>query len=164
MPRYKWSRLNKQQSGAYTEYFVKMELTMHGFQVYETEVDDRGVDFIARFERGPFIEVQVKSLRSLGYVFMQKSKLPLHEHSYLALGLLFEDDPPALYLIPSTAWSNPKGCFVDRKYEGLKSQPEWGLNISKKHMSALEPYIFESTVSKIISTTANFSSSGRESA
>jgi hypothetical protein len=41
MQRYKWSHLNKQQVGAYTEYFVKMELTMFGFQVYSTEVDDR---------------------------------------------------------------------------------------------------------------------------
>jgi hypothetical protein len=36
MQRYQWSRLNKQQVGAYAEYFVKMELTMYGFQVYET--------------------------------------------------------------------------------------------------------------------------------
>ncbi len=74
MQRYNWSRLNRQQVGAYTEYFVKMELTMYGFQVYSTEVDDRGIDFVARYEEGPFIEVQVKSLRSAGYVFMQKDK------------------------------------------------------------------------------------------
>ena len=48
MPRYKWSILNNQQVEAYTEYFVKMELTMHGFQVYSTEVDDRGIDFVVR--------------------------------------------------------------------------------------------------------------------
>lgn len=56
--------MNKQQVGAFTEYFVKMELTMYGFQVYGTEVDDRGIDFVARYEHGRFIEVQVKSLRS----------------------------------------------------------------------------------------------------
>jgi hypothetical protein len=41
MERYCWSRLNKQQVGAYTEYFVKMELTMFGFQVYSTEATKR---------------------------------------------------------------------------------------------------------------------------
>ena len=76
MPRHQWNSLNTQQIGAYAEYFVKMELTMHGFQVYSTEVDDRGIDFVARRESGPFIEVQVKSLRSMGYVFMQKTKFP----------------------------------------------------------------------------------------
>lgn len=75
MERYIWSRLNKQQVGAFTEYFVKMELTMYGFQVYETEIDDRGIDFIARYEYGPFIEVQVKPLRSYGYVFIPKTSL-----------------------------------------------------------------------------------------
>ncbi len=62
LKRYQWSRLNKQQVGAYTEYFVKMELTMYGFQVYKTEVDDRGIDFVARYEQGPFLEIQVKSV------------------------------------------------------------------------------------------------------
>jgi hypothetical protein len=42
MERYRWSRLNKQQVGASAEYFVKMKLTLYGFQVYKTEVDDRG--------------------------------------------------------------------------------------------------------------------------
>ncbi len=59
MSRYIWSALNTQQVGAYAEYFVKMELTMHGFQVYGIEVDDRGVDFAANYESGPFIEIQV---------------------------------------------------------------------------------------------------------
>lgn len=89
MPRYEWSRLSRLQVGAYTEFLVKMEFTMLGFQVYRAEVDDRGIDFVVRFGRGPFLEVQVKSLRAMGYVFLQKAKFHLHEHSYLALGLLF---------------------------------------------------------------------------
>jgi hypothetical protein len=55
---YQWGRLSRQEAGAYTEYFVKMELTMYGFQVYTSEVDDRGIDFVARYERGPFVQVQ----------------------------------------------------------------------------------------------------------
>lgn len=42
MDRYQWSKLNGLQVGRYAEYFVKMEFTMHGFQVYTSEVDDRG--------------------------------------------------------------------------------------------------------------------------
>jgi hypothetical protein len=75
MKRYIWSHLNDLQVGKYAEYFVKMELTMYGFEVYSTEVDDRGIDFVARGDGGPFIEVQVKSLRNFGYVYMQKSSL-----------------------------------------------------------------------------------------
>lgn len=148
MPRHQWSNLNKQQVGAYAEYFVKMELTMHGFQVYSTEVDDRGIDFVARREDGPFIEVQVKSLRSTGYVFMQKSKFPIREHMYLALVLFTENEAPRLFLIPSTTWLAPNEAFVGREYgaEGQTSKPEWGINLSKKNMPYIAPYEFDVTV------------------
>jgi len=54
----------------YAEYFVKMEMTMYCFQVDGTEVDDHGIDFVARHEEGPFPEAQEKSTRSVGYVFI----------------------------------------------------------------------------------------------
>jgi hypothetical protein len=151
--RYHWVRLNKQQVGAYAEYFVKMELTMYGFQVYETEVDDRGIDFIARFEDGPFIEIQVKSLRSLGYIFAQKKKFALRENLFMAVVLFFEGTPPDIYLIPSSAWKNPNQLFVSRDFEGLKSPPEWGLNLSQKNMAALEQYRFDTIVSHLCQCT-----------
>jgi hypothetical protein len=127
MKRYDWNRLNKQQIGAYAEYFVKMELTMYGFQVYSTEVDDRGIDFVARHENGSFIEVQVKSLRPTDYVFMHKAKFSPGDSLYLALALFEEGKLPELYLIPSVVWRKPDDVFVDRPYEGLKSKPEINL-------------------------------------
>lgn len=151
MQRYDWNHLNKQQVGAYAEYFVKMEFTMHGFQVYRTEVDDRGIDFVVRYERGPFLQVQVKALRSdSGYVFLQKSKFQLADDLYLALGLLLESQPPKLYLIPSTVWLAPNTVFVSRDYEGLKSLPEWGLTVSRNNLAALEQYDFGSQIARLV--------------
>jgi hypothetical protein len=152
--RHKWSQLNTQQVGTYTEYFVKMELTMYGFQVYTTEVDDHGIDFVARHERGSFIEVQVKSLRVKpptieGYVFLQKDKFIPAGNLYLALGLLADGKPPELFLIPSSIWEHPNGVFVSRDYPGLKSKPEWGINISKKNAHFLDPFKFEKTVASV---------------
>lgn len=148
MPRHQWKSLNKQQVGAYAEYFVKMELTMHGFQVYSTEVDDRGIDFVVRRDAGQFIEIQVKSLRAKGYVFMHKSKFPIRQQTYLALCLFNEDHEPKLYLIPSSVWLTPNETFVDRNYdgEGMTSKPEWGVNVSKKNMPVISRYAFESTI------------------
>jgi hypothetical protein len=58
---------------------------------------------------------------------------------------------PNLFLIPSMEWRSPTALFRDRDYgEGLKSAPEWGMNISKKNMSLLEPYSFEKTAESII--------------
>lgn len=154
MARYKWSALNNQQVGAFAEYFVKMELTMYGFEVYSTEVDDRGIDFVARKDRGPFIEVQVKSLRNHGYVFMQKTKFELRDNVFLALGLLFDDQAPRLFLIPSKVWLEPNEVFVDRTYDGLKSKPEWGINISKKNMHILEEFAYDTMVKLVAGPNA----------
>ena len=86
----------------------------------------------------------------MGYVFMEKTKFDLHEHVYLAFGLLRENEPPELFLILSTVWRAPDSVFVDRKYEGLKSRPEWGLNLSKKNALMLAPYAFVSTIERLI--------------
>ena len=85
---------------------------MYGFQVYETEVDDRGIDFIARYQQGPFLEIQVKSLRSYGYIYMEKTKFQICKNSYLAIGLLINDQPPELCLV----WSETNGVFVGHDY------------------------------------------------
>lgn len=144
--RYNWEKLNRQQVGGFSEYFVKMELTMLGFQVYSTEVDDRGIDFVTRYGQGPFVAIQVKSVREKGYVFMQKEKFKLSSNLYLALAILKEGVEPFLYLIPSLAWKNPNALLVDRDYIGKKSKPEWGVNISYKNMKLLNEYLFAKTV------------------
>ncbi|ADN10093.1 hypothetical protein [Sulfurimonas autotrophica] len=144
--RYNWKSLNKQQVGAFSEYFVKMEFTMYGFQVYSTEVDDRGIDFVTRFENNSFLTIQVKSIRKSGYVFMQKDKFKLSSDLYLVLAILDEHQAPKIYIIPSTEWKTPNELFVDRDYEGKQSKPEYGLNLSKKNMHILNQYEFTKMV------------------
>ncbi len=48
MPNMKWSELSSVQLGQYGEYYAKMEFTSYGYDVYTSEVDDHGVDFVAR--------------------------------------------------------------------------------------------------------------------
>ncbi len=48
---YDWGKLNHLQLGRYAEYFVKMEFTRHGFDVYSAEVDDKGIDLVVRREQ-----------------------------------------------------------------------------------------------------------------
>ena len=144
--RNQWAALNKQQRGAYAEYFVKMELTMFDFQVYRAEVDDRGIDFVARRGLGAFIQVQVKSFWKTKYVFMQKCKFAPPD-LYLALVKLAEGVAPKIFLIPSLEWNSPNALFCDRPYgDGKKSKPEWGLNLSVKNLEMLERYRLESVI------------------
>ena len=153
MSRYNWSSLNTQQVGTYFEYFVKMELTMYGYEVYTTEIDDRSIDFIARKNGCPFIEIQAKSLRSYGYVFMPKTHFKPREGVYVALGLLFEGKEPISYLIPSKVWLQPNSVFVERNYDapGLKSKPEWGINLSQKNLPEIEKFAIDKMLVSICS-------------
>jgi hypothetical protein len=82
---YDWARLNHLQIGRYAEYFTKMAFTLYGFEVYTSEVDDRGIDFVARRDRGPFYVVQVKSIRGLNYIFFPKSKFERGSYPCTAL-------------------------------------------------------------------------------
>ena len=153
MSRYNWSSLNTQQVGTYFEYFVKMELTMYGYEVYTTEIDDRSIDFIARKNGCPFIEIQAKCLRSYGYVFMPKTHFKPREGVYVALGLLFEGKEPISYLIPSKVWLQPNSVFVERNYDapGLKSKPEWGINLSQKNLHEIEKFAIDKMLVSICS-------------
>lgn len=56
MPNKKRSELNGLQLGRYGEYFAKMELASYGFDVYTSEVDDHGIDFVVRINKESFLK------------------------------------------------------------------------------------------------------------
>jgi hypothetical protein len=139
--------LNSLQIGRYAEYYAKMEFASYGFDVYTSEVDDHGIDFIAKTRKGRFLEIQVKSLRKTNYVFMQKTKWDINNPDlYLSLQLFEDDQLPEFFLIPAAAWKTPNDLFCDKNYDGLKSKPEYGLNISAKNKMLLLPYKFENVI------------------
>ena len=126
----KWSELTAMQAGRYAEYYAKMEFTSYGFDVYTSEVDDHGVDFIAKNTAGDYFEVQVKSVRNDNYVFIRKDKIILDDKHLVCFIRYIDGKLPESYVFPSTVWNDPDGAvFTSRDYEGLKSAPEYGLNI-----------------------------------
>ena len=144
MPNLNWNKLSGLQLGRYAEYYAKMEFASYGFEVYTSEVDDHGVDFVAKLPgENRYYEVQVKSVRDYGYIYMAKSKMPELSEDRLVCYLHFIDGQlPDVFVIPATAWKNPNAVLVDRKYDkpGQKSEPEWGINISKKNYILLDEY------------------------
>ncbi len=143
--QYDWSRLDRGQVGRYAEYYVKMEFTRFGFDVYTSEVDDKGIDFVIRKDERCH-DVQVKSARGMHYIFLTKSKFPLSDNLFAAVVVFLEGEPPRFYLIPRMAWATPDDLLRDREYEGKKSKPEWGINLSKRNLPLLEEFEFEKTV------------------
>ena len=144
MPNLNWSKLNHLQLGKYAEYYAKMEFASYGFEVYSSEVDDHGVDFVVKVPgTAKFFEVQVKSVRDYGYVFISKAKMPVLTSHRLVCYLHFIDGQlPDVFVIPATAWDKPNAVLVDRNYDkpGQTSKPEWGISISKKNYSMLDTY------------------------
>jgi hypothetical protein len=124
---------------------------LHGFEVYSTEVDDRGVDLIVRRD-GSVFEVQVKGLRPPrgNYTYFRKRHFEPRGSLLAALGVYEDGRPPALYLIPSVAWRHPSPLLNDREFgEGMKSEPEWGLRFTKKSQPLLAEFEFARQVASL---------------
>jgi hypothetical protein len=139
-----WSTLSTLQLGSYAEYFVKMGFTLHGFDVFTAEVDNKGVDFVIRKHPSKYYAVQVKSSRRLNQIFFLKDDFKPSEDLTAAIVLFTDNEAPSLYLVPSLAWLEPDALFRDNEYPPpKKSKADWGLNLSKRNLPLLEPYAFE---------------------
>ena len=141
-----WSRkeLTRQKLGTFGEYYAKMTLASYGMSIYTSEVDDHGIDFVAETKQG-FLKFQVKTIRQgTTYVYMQEEHFDILDDSlYLFLTLLTDGEHPVSYLIPAITWQNIDGVFVHRTYEGKKSKPEYGINLSAKNIPNLAKYKIE---------------------
>lgn len=124
MERYNGSQLNSLQLGRYAEYFVKMEFTLFDFDLYTSEVDDRGIDFVIRNDQERYYDIQVKSVYKAKYIFFPKDKFKLRDNLLAAVVIFVDWEAPKLYLIPSTAWQKLNTLMVGRDYELKKSKPE----------------------------------------
>ena len=145
MPNKNWSKLSTMQIGRYAEYYAKMEFASYGLEVYTSEVDDHGVDFVAKNPNSNrFYEVQVKAVRKMQQVFIPETKMPKDSlERRLVCLLVFEDGvDPAFFVIPGTAWNSPNAAVAFYKYDkpGQKSAPEYALNVTEKNMPLFEPY------------------------
>lgn len=134
------------QIGKIGEYWMKLCLTLLDLDVYTSEVDNRGIDFIVRVNDKFYIDIQVKTIREkTSYVYVDKDNISwktLKDNLYLALVILKNNSIPLTYLIKSTEWNNPNELIKDNNYskKGLKSKDDWGINISKKNMELLQKY------------------------
>lgn len=152
MPNLNWIALNSLQLGKYAEYFAKMELSSYGFDVYTSEVDDHGIDFVVKINRNKFLEFQVKSILRTDYVYMTKRQWDITDNSLFLFLMIFEQNQqPQPFIIPATAWQKPNDLMKVRDYDGLKSEPEYGMNLSQKNRYLLEQYRLDIVIKKLIS-------------
>ncbi|MEW5927136.1 MAG: DUF4365 domain-containing protein [Gemmatimonadota bacterium] len=112
-------------------------------------MDDRGIDFVVRNSTGQFYEVQAKSIRGCNYVFVPEAKTAILPNRLVAVVVLHQDREPELHLVRMTAWVTPNALLVNRDYRGKQSEPEWGINVSRKNQSLLNQYRFETMVASL---------------
>ena len=144
-----WARekLTAQAVGKFCEYYAKMALLSYGVRIYTPEIDDHGIDFVAEGREG-FLKFQVKGVRGLSQVFMEKEKFDVEDDAmFLVLILLLDGVEPDMYVIPSSAWRRESPVFVSHDYDGKRSKPDYTVNVSRKNMPELERYRLENMLS-----------------
>jgi len=144
------AKMTKRQVGEFAKELVKQEFQKHGFEIDCDSPEQKAFNFTAR-RGGHTVEVQVRSLRKFGYVYVEKDRFTLRDQLYLAFVFFPEGHLPALFLIPSIVWKTPARPFVSRDYgPGLQSPPEWGMTISATNLQLLEPYRFDSSLRALL--------------
>lgn len=142
-----WAKLDKLRVGRFGEYFAKMAFVRAGYDVFVPEVDDRAIDMVLRVEGTPvrYFDIQVKTIRltSRSYVFMRKLHFTIAPNRLLALVILQDEHEPEVFVIPSSVWDKPERPFSSRDFGGgLKSEPEYGLDIAAANFASLDQYRF----------------------
>lgn len=150
MPCMNWEAVSKesrQKLGTYGEYFAKMELASYGLDIYTSEVDDRGIDFVC-LKGKQLLKIQVKSVQSTtGYVFVKQRYFDICDDTlFLFLLLFYQGRLPEPYLIPASAWQEENAMLKYHPYE----EPEYGINLSKKNMPLLEKYRLDNMLTQIL--------------
>ena len=101
MPNTNWaalSRKSRQKLGTYGEYYAKMEFSSYGLDMFTSEDDDHGVDFVVEGPRG-FHKFLVKAIQAgTGSVYLQKARFDISDPQLWLCLLLFEQEKlPAPY-------------------------------------------------------------------
>lgn len=134
----RWSRLDRTELREMALRLARTALERGGYEV-TGPLDDRS-NLLTAERSGASLEVHVRTSRNLNYTFLPKATFRPGEDRAALLVVLLDEEPPRLYLIPSRAWETPDSVLVDREYDDLASEPEWGINLSQSGLQALERF------------------------
>ncbi len=130
MTDFQWMNVHSNSKlGRIAEHYAQALFLYHGYDVFPTDVDDSGVDFIARDSKGNTYDVQVKSARNDNYQYIRESKFNKSD-SFLVCCVRFgESGNPEVYIFPGTAWDEEGSVLKYYEYgSGKKSKPEYGIS------------------------------------
>jgi hypothetical protein len=85
-------------------------------------------------------ELFVSTQKVGGYAFWTKRRLEPAGDRYVAIVLLSEGEAPELFLIPTLDFRHAAKPLTDRDFVGLKSEPEYGVELTAASIARLQPY------------------------
>lgn len=145
------NKITHLDTGRIGELLGKAKFIEYGFDVYSSEVDNKGIDFVVFNKNREYFEIQVKTT-SKNWVFMKENTFnPKNKNLYLLL-VIKDDEFYHFNLIPSSDWiKEEKSNFLQyKKYENKKSKPEYGIPVNNKHIKQIiEKYSFEKMIGKL---------------
>lgn len=143
---------NHLQLGRVGELLIKAKFIKNGLDVFSTEVDDKGIDFVVKNKHGEYFDVQVKASNQT-YVFMRKEVFKPRTNLYVALLVIDKKDNNFFVLIPSLDFEKKPlpNYLSDKEYEGLRSKPEYGISPTDRNLNDIvEKYSFSKIIHQII--------------
>ena len=135
----RWARLSRLELIAYGKELVTDRLRQLGCAVIppSNPIDGR---LSLQTTSGRPLEVFVSTQRVGGYAFWTKRRLQPAADRFAVVVLLADAREPQVYLVPSLDWIDAKPPLTDRDYEGRKSEPEYGIELTPAALPLLERY------------------------
>jgi len=143
-----YQHLNTVQKGSFGEAFSKMAFTLEGFEVYASEYDDRGIDFIVRNSSGKYFSVQVKATDQSSNPFIKKDKFQVTDDFIFCAVRIIEGEPPVLYIARGSDWEQGIDC-LNYNPNGGAIGPYYEIRFAGKYQEQLAQFEFRTYVERI---------------
>lgn len=143
-----YKHLNKVQKGSFGESYARMMFTLEGFEVYNSEYDDRGIDFVVRNTSGKFFIVQVKTTDNTVNPFIYEDNFMAGNDFIFCAVRIIENEEPSMFLALGSDWEKEYDC-LNYNPEGGASGPYYEIRFAKKYKNDLETFDFMNYVNKI---------------
>ena len=102
----------------------------------------RGETFKVRTPSGRVLQMYMSTQRVGGYVFWPKRRFNIATDLVVTIVVIDAAPEPDVYLIPSTEWLDAKSPFTDRPNIGKRSEPEYGVSVSRSSLPTLERFLW----------------------
>ena len=142
--------------------YQKNKIKKESRNFFEKILNENNIKFV--FDKNAYnVDIANKSYKIIirayngNYTFIAKTQLPeLKDDIFVAIVWWNNEKPESIYLIPTTEWNNKNSnIFVEKNYNGLKSKPEWGINLSDNKKEQLDPYEISAVIGNLLNDESN---------